>query len=85
MNKKLAIHKLVKISWSGNMESVHSHEFNFETKTFIWQNVYNQKICEMFIPKICEFFYKILHHVLPCGANLNKKNISSKCQFCDDN
>ena len=27
----------------GNMESVYSHEFNFENKSLIWQNVYITK------------------------------------------
>ena len=37
------------------------------------------------VPKLCEFNYKILHNILPCGKILSKwqKDISNKCQVCN--
>ena len=74
-----------KVRQRGNMESIYSNEFSFDNNFTIWNNIYDQKIEEIPIPKISEFNYKIMHNIVPCGMYLSKwKNISAKCDVCNE-
>ena len=76
---------LNKIKRRGNMETLYSQEFGFENNVSLWKNVYTQKLNNLSIPKLCEFNFKILHNILPCGNILSKwKNISAKCSYCGE-
>ena len=70
----------------GNMESIFSREFQFPNKHYIWENVYKQKLCDLKIPKLCEFNFKLLHNVVPCGKTICKwqRNISEICAYCSE-
>ena len=68
----------------GNMESVYAKQFSFPNHVKIWKNVYQQKVVNLKVPKLCEFNYKILQNILPCGRTLYKwKKIKcDKCEYC---
>lgn len=69
----------------GHMETIYSREFNFDNLQHLWENIYLQKVCNLYIPKLCEFNFKILHNFLPCGLSLSKwKNISQYCCVCGE-
>ena len=67
----------------GNMETIYAREFTFENRTGIWNNIYNQKLLQIKIPKIREFNFKLFHNIIACGKTLSKwRNINEKCEFC---
>ena len=66
------------------MEHILSLKFMFPNNVDIWESIYIQKIKNMYVKKLAEFNFKILHNILPCGKNLSKwqKDISKFCDFC---
>ena len=68
----------------GNMESVYAKDFNFENSAMLWNNIYQQRICRIKIPKLREFNYKLLHNIVPNGVTLSKfRDICSNCLYCN--
>ena len=45
---------------------------------------YEQKVTSLSVAKLCEFNFKMLHNIMPCGNTLHKwqSNISEKCVKC---
>ena len=74
-----------KLYTRGHMESIYSRECGFENRINLWSKIYVQKICDIKIPKLSEFNFKLLHNIVPCGKILCKwqKDISEKCEYCD--
>ena len=68
----------------GNMETIYSKQFIFPNHIILWRNIYSQKTVDLKIPKLCEFNYKLLHNILPCGKVLYKwkKVQNDKCDHC---
>ena len=69
----------------GAMESLFSREFSFENDRILWTNIYKQKLVELKDSKLCEFNFKILHNIVPCGYTISKwqNNISKNCSVCN--
>ena len=66
------------------MEQSLSLRFRIPNEPDIWESIYTQKIKTMYITKLAEFNFKILHNILPCGMSLSKwqKDVSVLCEFC---
>ena len=74
---------VVKAKSRGNMETIYSREFNFDNKLSLWNNIYLQKLCYIYVPKLREFNFKLLNNILPCGLSLSKwKNMIASCTVC---
>ena len=59
-------------------------KFNFEYKSYSFQQIYIKKVKHPKISKFAEFNYKLLHNMLITNEGVNKwnKDISKDCEYC---
>ena len=75
-----------KLQSKPHMQNVYTKEFGLDNNCNTWLHIYNQKLVDMKIIKLCEFNFKVLNNILPCGKILCKwnKGISENCTFCGE-
>lgn len=67
-----------------NMESVWANIFLLDD-TYVWENIYTEKIKKIFDKNVSEFNYKLLHNLITCNKYVSKwkTDLDKNCINCN--